>query len=304
MTLFWTVFVVLIVAVNILGCAWLLWWTAKRRGTDAGAPQTTGHVWDGDLTEYNKPLPRWWINLFWLTIVFALAYLAWYPGLGDFAGAGKWSSRGEHDADRAQADAKLAKRFAALADAPLETVATDPQALATGRRVFLHNCAMCHGSDARGGKGYPDLTDDNWQWGGSPEQVLATVLDGRQAQMPPLANALGSDTTVAAVAVYVQHLSGQPVSQAVAKPGREPFEGLCAACHGKEGTGNPAMGAPNLTDDYWLYGDKPADIEDAIRGGHSGQMPAHRALLGPVRAKLAAAYVWSLSQGTEPAGGH
>jgi cytochrome c oxidase cbb3-type subunit 3 len=298
----WSFFVIAIVAINIVGCAWLLWWTARRRGGDAGAPQTTGHVWDGDLTEYNKPLPRWWINLFWLTIAFSLAYLAWYPGLGHFAGTAKWSSRAEHDADRAKADALLAARFAALADQPLDAIAADPQAVATGRRVFLHNCAMCHGSDARGGKGYPDLTDDNWQWGGKPEDVLASVLDGRQAQMPALAGVLGSDTSVAAVTGYVQHLSGQPVSQAIAKPGRAPFEGLCAACHGKDGTGNAQIGAPNLADAYWLYGSTNADIEDAIRRGHAGQMPAHRALLGPVRARLAAAYVWSLSRTAEAGG--
>jgi cytochrome c oxidase cbb3-type subunit 3 len=169
--------------------------------------------------------------------------------------------------------------------------------------VFLHNCAMCHGSDARGGKGYPDLTDDNWQWGGSPERVLETVLEGRQAQMPPLANALGSESAVAATAAYVQSLSGQDVSQALAKPGRERFEGLCAACHGQDGRGNPLVGAPNLTDDYWLYGAGFENIRSAIEHGHSGQMPAHRALLGPMRARLAAAYVWSLSRRTEPAGG-
>ena len=299
----WSWYVIALVALNIVGAAWLLWWTGKRRAGDPPA-EATSHHWDGDLTEYNKPLPRWWINLFWLTIFFSLAYLAWYPGLGHFAGAGQWSSRAEHDADRARADQLLATRFAAVADQPLEAVAADPQALATGRRVFLHNCAMCHGSDARGGKGYPNLTDDNWQWGGKPEDVLASVLDGRQAQMPPLANVLGSETKIAAVTAYVRHLSGQPVSQAIAKPGREPFEGLCAGCHGKEGKGNPAMGAPDLSDDYWLYGDASGDIEDAIRRGHAGQMPAHRTLLGPVRARLAAAYVWSLSQGAaEPAGG-
>jgi cytochrome c oxidase cbb3-type subunit 3 len=299
----WSVFVIAIVAINIVGCAWLLWWTARRRGSEAGAPQTTGHVWDGDLTEYNKPLPRWWINLFWLTIVFGLAYLAWYPGLGNFAGKGQWSSRAEHDADRAQADKQLAARFAALSGQPLDAIARDAQAVDTGRRVFLHNCAMCHGSDARGGKGYPNLADDNWQWGGKPEDVLASVLDGRHAQMPALAGVLGSDTSITAVTGYVQQLSGQPVSQAVARPGREPFEALCGACHGKDGRGNPQIGAPNLTDDYWLYGSTPADIQDAIRRGHAGQMPAHRAILGPVRARLAAAYVWSLSRPAEAGGG-
>jgi cytochrome c oxidase cbb3-type subunit 3 len=303
MTAFWSVFVVVIVAINILGCAWLLWWTARRRGSDAGAPQTTGHVWDGDLTEYNKPLPRWWINLFWLTIVFALGYLAWFPGLGSFAGASGWSSRKQLEAEATQADRQLAKRFAGLAQRPLTELAADPQAVATGRRIFLNNCAMCHGSDARGGKGFPDLTDASWQWGGSPDQVLASVLDGRHAQMPPLAGALGSETIISATAVYVQGLSGQDVSQALAKPGRATFEGLCAACHGPAGKGDIKVGAPDLTDDYWLYGDSFDAIRNAIREGHGGQMPAHRAILGENRAKLAAAYVYSLSHGPETAGG-
>jgi cytochrome c oxidase cbb3-type subunit 3 len=260
-------------------------------------------VWDGDLTEYNKPLPRWWINLFWLTIVFALAYLAWYPGLGSFAGAGGWSSRQQLAAESAQADRLLATRFAGLAQRPLAELAHDPQAVATGRRLFLNNCAMCHGSDARGGKGFPDLTDDIWQWGGTPDQVLASVLDGRQAQMPPLGNALGSESVIAATAVYVQGLSGQTVSQALAKPGQATFEGLCAACHGPKGKGNIAVGAPDLTDHYWLYGDSFEAIRTAIREGHAGQMPAHRAILGENRARLAAAYVYSLSHGAEAGGG-
>jgi cytochrome c oxidase cbb3-type subunit 3 len=297
-TAFWSVFIVAIVALNLLGCAWLLWWTARRRGTDAKA--TTGHVWDGDLTEYNKPLPRWWINLFWLTIVFAIGYLAWFPGLGSFRGAGAWSSRAQHAADSAAAEKQLAAAFAGLDAKPLAQVATDPHALATGRRVFLDHCAMCHGSDAHGARGFPNLTDAAWQWGGKEEQILASVLDGRQAQMPALGNVVGDDTAVTAVAVYVQGLSGAEVSQAVAHPGKATFETICAACHGKDGTGNTDLGAPNLADDAWLYGPRLDDIRAAIREGHNGRMPAHRELLGPTRAKLAAAYVYSLSH---PAGG-
>jgi cytochrome c oxidase cbb3-type subunit 3 len=297
----WSIWIILIVAINIGGSAWLLWWTAKRRPGDPPA-DATSHHWDGDLTEYNKPLPMWWINLFWLTIVFALAYLAWFPGLGNFAGAGGWSSRKQLALETAQADKVLAASFTGLAGTPLETLAGDAHATATGKRIFLANCAMCHGSDARGGKGFPDLTDDSWQWGGAPNQVLATVLDGRHAQMPPLAAALGSESTITATAVYVQGLSGQPVSQALAKPGRATFDGLCAACHGPAGKGNPQLGAPDLTDDYWLYGDSFDAITDAIRNGHGGQMPAHRAILGENRAKLVAAYVYSLSHGAGAAG--
>jgi cytochrome c oxidase cbb3-type subunit 3 len=298
----WSWFVIAIVASNLVGCAWLLWWTARRRGTDAKA--TTGHVWDGDLTEYNKPLPRWWINLFWLTIVFAIAYVAWYPGLGNFAGAGKWTSRGQLAAETAHAEKQLAAAFAGLDGKPLAAVAADPHAIATGRRVFLDHCAMCHGSDARGGKGFPNLTDASWQWGGSEEQILASILDGRDAQMPPLGNVVGSETAITAVAVYVQGLSGAEVSQAVARPGAATYAAVCAGCHGAEGKGNIAIGAPDLSDDAWLYGPRLDDIRAAIRDGHAGRMPAHRTLLGPTRAKLAAAYVYSLSHGAPAAGAH
>jgi cytochrome c oxidase cbb3-type subunit 3 len=302
MTTGWSLFVVAIVALNLVGCAWLLWWTAKRRGGDAGAPETTGHVWDGDLTEYNKPLPRWWINLFWLTIAFAIAYLAWYPGLGSYAGASGWSSQGELKADAAQAEAALAQRYAGIEGKSLDAIAMDPQALATGQRIFVHNCAMCHGSDARGGRGFPNLTDDSWQWGGDPETILASVLDGRTAQMPALGNALGSGEAINATANYVQSLSNPAVSQALARPGKATFEGICAACHGPAGKGNPQIGAPDLTDEVWLYGDRFEDIRSAIELGHNGQMPAQRHLLGPTRARLAAAYVWSLSHPATDAG--
>jgi cytochrome c oxidase cbb3-type subunit 3 len=296
----WSAFVVAIVALNLLGCAWLLWWTARRRGTDAKA--TTGHVWDGDLTEYNRPLPRWWINLFWLTIAFAVAYLAWFPGLGSFRGAGAWSSRAQHAADDAAAEKQLAAAFAGLDARPLAAIATDPHALATGRRVFLDHCAMCHGSDARGAKGFPDLTDEAWQWGGGEDRILETILDGREAQMPALGAVVGDDTAITAVAVYVQSVSGAEVSQAVAHPGKATFESICAACHGKDGTGNPAIGAPDLADAAWLYGPRLDDIRAAVREGHAGRMPAHRALLGPTRARLAAAYVHSLSHPPGAAG--
>jgi cytochrome c oxidase cbb3-type subunit 3 len=202
----------------------------------------------------------------------------------------------------AQASAALAHRFAGVGALPLAAIAADARARTTGQRIFVHNCAMCHGSDARGGKGFPDLTDHAWQWGGSQEQVLASILDGRHAAMPPLEQVVGSDTQIAATAAYVRSLSDPSVSQAVARPGKATFDGLCAACHGANGHGNPAIGAPDLTDDAWLYGDTYADIEAAVRHGHDGQMPAHRALLGPTRARLAAAYVWSLSHPQEPGG--
>jgi cytochrome c oxidase cbb3-type subunit 3 len=294
----WSWFVVALVALNIVGCVWLLIATSRRRAGDAPAEQT-GHVWDEDLTEYNKPLPRWWINLFYITIVFTLGYLVWYPGAGNFAGVGKWTSDNEHAAQKAAGDARLAVAFKPYEGKPLDELAGDPKALALGRSVFANNCAQCHGAAAQGAVGYPNLTDRIWHWGGSPEQVLQTVLDGRQAAMPgwaPTLLAMGGPGGVEDVASYVQSLAATPgVDAAAAARGKVLFTTICAACHGPDAKGNVLMGAPDLTDDYWLYGKSRESILQAINGGRNGQMPAHRQLLGETRARLAAAYVWSLS---------
>ena len=294
MTLGWSLYIDALVVLNIGGAAWLLWWTGRRRPGDPSA-DSTGHHWDGDLTEYNKPMPRWWINLFYLTIVFGIGYLVWYPGFGAFAGTGGWSSRGQLALEQAAAEKKLATSFAGIENQPIDVIARDPKAVDTGRRIFANSCAMCHGSDARGGKGFPNLTDDNWQWGGTPDDILATIQNGRQAAMPPFAAALGSEATITATAVYVQSLSGQPVDATLARAGQQTFAGICAACHGPDGKGNPAIGSANLTDDYWLYGSGVDAIRAAIHQGHNGQMPAHRELLGETRTRLVGAYVWSLS---------
>ena len=294
MTQNWSIYVIFIVALNIVGATWLLWWTGRRRPGDPPA-DATSHHWDGDLTEYNKPMPRWWINLFYLTIVFGIGYLVWYPGLGAFAGTSRWSSRGQLAAEQSAAEKTLEERFAGIDSTSIDVIARDPNAVLTGRRIFANNCAMCHGSDARGGKGFPNLTDDRWQWGGQPSDILATIQNGRQAAMPPFAAALGSEANVTATAVYVQSLSGQTVDPLLANEGKQIFSGICAACHGTEGKGNPAIGSADLTDDYWLYSNSLDDIRRAIHEGHNGQMPAHKELLGETRTRLVAAYVYSLS---------
>jgi cytochrome c oxidase cbb3-type subunit 3 len=296
----WSIWVIAIVAINIFGSAWLLWWTAKRRPGDP-PPEATSHHWDGDLTEYNKPLPMWWINLFWITIVFAIVYLIWFPGLGNLPGRGGWSSAQELKAEQKAAEARLNQAFAAYVAQPIDVIARDPKAVATGQRIFANTCAMCHGSDARGAKGYPNLTDQHWQWGSKPDDVLATILDGRQAAMPPFATALGDASTVTATAVHVQKLGGMQVDAQLDRIGKASFSGICAACHGPEGKGNPAIGSADLTDDYWLYGNRVEDIVAAIEKGHDGHMPAHRQILGETRARLVGAYVWSLSH--PPSGG-
>lgn len=296
MTTGWSLYVIILVVLNIAGCAWLLWWTSKRRGDEArNNAETTGHVWDGDLTEYNKPLPRWWIILFWLTIVFSIGYLAWYPGMGNFAGTSGWTSAGEHDADKADADARLAEAYGRFDAMPIDEIAQDGEALAFGGRLFQNHCAQCHGADARGAKGFPNLTDGDWLWGGSPDQILATILQGRQAAMPPLAAAIGGDVGVTEVATYVQSLAGIKADPALAEAGKAKFAGVCAACHGAEGKGNPILGAPNLTDDTWLYGSDFATISEGIRNGRNGMMPAHGPIIGETRSRLVGAYVWSIS---------
>jgi cytochrome c oxidase cbb3-type subunit 3 len=295
----WSWFVIVMIAVNIGGCAWLLWWTARRRPGDP-APTDTSHVWDGNITEYNKPLPRWWINLFYLTIVFGIGYLFWFGGLGKYAGYSQWSSRGEHARDKAAADAQLDETFARFKNQPIDVLARDPQALVLGRSIFGNTCAGCHGSSAQGAIGYPNLSDDIWHWGGTPDRVLQTVLDGRDGVMPPWGKVLtgmGGDNAVEYVAAYVRTLShpDELSRDFLAAQGKPLYDNICVACHGIDGKGNQQMGAPDLTDRYWLYGDSSEAIAKSIRDGRHGVMPSHRVLLGDTRARLVAAYVWSLS---------
>ena len=290
----WSMYVIALVVLNIVGCVWLIWWTARRRPGDPGATDTS-HVWDGDLTEYNKPMPRWWINLFYLTIVFTIGYLAWYPGFGAFAGSSGWTSAKEHDADKAAEDKKLAATFAPYADKPIDAIAQDPKALKLGKAIFSNTCATCHGSSAQGAIGYPNLTDDIWHWGGSPEQILETVLNGRQAAMPAWESALGGPQGVTEVAVYLQSMRGEKVDSSLANAGKSRYDTICVSCHGADGKGMQALGSPDLTDDYWLYGDDARAIETSIALGRNGAMPAHAPIIGDTRARLVAAYVWSLS---------
>jgi cytochrome c oxidase cbb3-type subunit 3 len=308
----WSWYVIALVALNIGGCAWLLWWTARRRPGDP-KPEETSHVWDGNITEYNKPLPRWWINGFYLTIIFGIGYLAWYPGLGNFAGASGWTSAKAHDADKARHDRLLEETFGMYADQPFPALAADPTAMELGRSIFANTCAACHGSSAQGAAGYPNLTDATWNWGGEPDQILQSVLDGRQGIMPPLGNVLegiGGDVAVTQAATYVRALRSEDIeatlrSDYMAARGKKYFDSLCVACHGPDGQGNPELGAPNLTVRNTLYPNTLDSIRTTILEGRHGVMPAHRELLGETRGRLVAAYVWSLSNSgpTDPPAG-
>lgn len=297
----WSWYVNVLVISNIVGCAFLLWWTSKGAKGVTGHDNTS-HIWDGDITEFDKPLPRWWINLFYLTIVFSIGYLIWYPGMGSFKGVSNWTSAAEHAAEKQASDARLATLFQPYEGKPIDELARDAQAVELGRAIFGNNCATCHGATGQGAIGYPNLTDTIWHWGGTPADVLQTVLKGRQAQMPAWGDTLasmGGTTAVEDTVTYVLSLTDpslQATNGDAITRGTRLYANVCAACHGPEATGNQALGAPDLTDDYWLYGRSRAAIREAIEKGRNGVMPAQEGLLGETRARLAAAYVWTLSQ--------
>jgi cytochrome c oxidase cbb3-type subunit 3 len=294
---FWDGYIALITVLSIAGCAILLWSQSKHRvrlDADGRQQETTGHVWDGDLTELNTPMPRWWMWLFYLTIVFAVGYLVMYPGLGSYAGKLGWHSAGQYKAELQKADQDFGPLFTRYAGQDIKAVASDPQARAIGERLFMNYCAQCHGSDARGNKGYPNLTDDDWLHGGAPDTIKATIMAGRVGQMPPMGAVLGSDKDIESVAHYVMNLSGAPADPIRVVFGKPKFA-ACAACHGADGKGNQMLGAPNLSDKVWLYGGSAETVMETIRKGRTNTMPAFGEFLGEARVHVLAAYVWSLS---------
>ena len=297
---FWSVFVTAVTLGGIVACGLLLW-MAGRKKVMATADNTTGHVWDEDLVEMNNPLPRWWVWLFVITIVFGLAYLAAYPGLGTFAGKLGWTQLGEYQAEMDKARAELAPLYARFADMKPEEMARDPQAHAIGERLFMNNCAQCHGSDARGSKGFPNLADADWLHGGAPEKIRETIAQGRIGVMPPMAAAVGSPEDVRNLSHYVLSLSKSPHDSLRASLGKSKFA-ACAACHGMDGKGDQALGAPNLTDDVWLHGWGEAAITAMINNGKTNQMPAQAEKLTEAQINVLASYVGSRSNsGATPA---
>ena len=292
------VIVAIVVLANVVGGLVLIWWTSRGAGHIA-AKQTT-HVWDDDLTEYNNPLPRWWLWLFVLTIVFGLIYLILYPGLGNFPGIKHWTEVSQYQREDAAARARFEQRFASFKGKSLRELSHDPQAMSTARNLFALNCSTCHGSDARGAKGFPNLTDQDWLWGGSEENVYQTIAHGRDGMMPAWGPVLGRDG-VERVLAYVLTLSGRHSKEVDASPdriaaGKAQFATLCTGCHGADGRGNTAIGAPNLTDNIWLDGGSVKDIRETITNGRTNHMPAHLERLGETEVRLLAAYVLSLSQ--------
>lgn len=290
---FWSYYIAAIALVGIVWCVWLLF--SQRKITKvAGATEDTGHVWDGDLRELNNPLPRWWMWMFLLACIFGLVYLVLYPGLGSYAGVLKTSSRVELEVHRKAAEQLQSEIYGKYMQMDVKQVAADPAAREIGQRLFLNYCAQCHGSDARGSRGFPNLTDNDWLYGGEPDTITQTITKGRNGVMPSFASTI--DGKLAGdVAQYARSLSGLSYDPIRASRGESTFKSTCAACHGSTGKGNQALGAPNLSDRVWLYGSSEANIVDAILKGHNNHMPAHEEILTPERIRMLTAYVWGLS---------
>jgi cytochrome c oxidase cbb3-type subunit 3 len=296
MTTFWAWFVAVGTIGFIIWAAWLILWSAKQGPQGKEDSELVGHKWDGDLEEWNNPTPRWWLYLYFITIIFGIGYLILFPGLGVFDGVRGWSQEGQYEKEMREAAERYEPIYAEFAAMDFETRAADPEAQKLGASLYASYCTTCHGSDARGAVGFPNLADADWQWGSSEDAIYASIYSGRQAVMTPWAQILGSDEAVENMVSYVRSLSGLEEAGESAASAQTQFTTFCAACHMPTGTGNPILGAPNLTDDAWLYGSSRETIRETIEQGRQGQMPAHGALLGENRTKILAAYVYSLSQ--------
>lgn len=301
MTTFWSVYISLLTLGTIVALIWLIYATRKGQRKDT-TEETLGHAFDG-IEEYDNPLPRWWFMLFVFTIIFALGYLVLYPGLGKFKGVlpgyeEGWTGVNQWEKEMAKADELYGPLYAKFAAMPVEEVAKDEQALKMGGRLFASNCSVCHGSDAKGAYGFPNLTDHDWLWGGEPETIKATILGGRQAAMPAWLDVIGEEG-IRNVTGYVRTLSGLKNPEGMQidlEQGQKIFATNCVACHGTAGNGTPALGAPNLTDKTWLYGSSFGQVQQTLRYGRNGRMPAQEQILGEDKVHLLAAYVYSLSQ--------
>ena len=291
----WSNYIALVSLVGIVWCIWLLFSQRKAKvlHTADGAVADTGHVWDGDLRELNNPLPRWWMWMFLLSCIFALVYLVLYPGLGSYPGILGYSTDGALMSSMTNANNELKPVYAKYVKMDIEQVAADPKAREMGQRLFLNSCAQCHGSDAGGSKGFPNLTDDDWLYGGSPENIRTTIVNGRGGVMPPFPQL--DDKQIADVTNYVRSLSRLPADDLKVARGAEVFKANCIACHGADGKGNIVLGAPNLADKTWLYGSSEAVVIETLTKGRMAMMPAQDKVLSSEKIHLLTAYVWGLS---------
>ncbi len=291
MTLGWTLFVLILLVGNLTVVSLLILWFTRMKATEG---DTTGHVWDGDVVEGNNPMPRWWLGLFWLTIIWGIVFFVLYPSLGSWSLTG-WSQIGQYDEEVAAAEEIYGEIFAGFGATPVAELSGDPAALSAGRNLFVNNCATCHGTDGRGARGYPNLADDEWQWGSAPEQIVASITNGRTGVMPPFGQSF-DDETIDLLVDYVQSLAGRDIDAERVATAETQYRSFCSACHGPAGEGNAILGAPSLTNETWLYGGGPGVIREVIVDGRMGEMPAQEPLLGADRVHVLAAYVLSLSE--------
>ncbi|MDM8561085.1 cytochrome-c oxidase, cbb3-type subunit III [Candidatus Parabeggiatoa sp. HSG14] len=296
MSQFWDWFITISTVLGILACFALIILLNRGSAKPDGEVKTMGHVWDGTLEEYNNPLPKWWLNLFYITLVFSIVYLILYPGLGSFKGVLGWSEVAEYEAEMAAADKQYGPLFEKYKNQPIVVLAKDSAATQLGRSLYMTYCTTCHGSDARGIPGFPNLRDKDWLYGGSPEAIEMTISKGRGGMMPnAVANGLKTEADINSVTQYLLGLSGSQHDSAAAIEGEKHFKRICFVCHGMGGTGMQALGAPNLTDNIWLYGGSEAKIRETLTLGRKGKMPAHGEFLGEAKVHLLATYIYSLS---------
>jgi cytochrome c oxidase cbb3-type subunit 3 len=292
MASFWSYWIIILTTVTIVGISWILF--ANRKREQQSTEKTTGHIYDG-IEELDNPLPAWWFYMFVITIVWGIGYLIVYPGMGNYAGAIGWTQVGQYDKEVAAAEEKyrdMRDRYLAL---PVEEIALDPAVRKMGMRLFANNCAQCHGADAGGAYGFPNLRDDDWIYGGDAATIKATLVNGRQAVMPAWGSVIG-DEGIADVTQYVLSLNGRDVDPAKAEAGKTVFQTYCVACHGADGTGNPALGAPNLTNGVWLYGGSAEQISQTLHAGRNGMMPAFKDTLSEDKIHILTAYVYGLNK--------
>jgi cytochrome c oxidase cbb3-type subunit III len=291
---FWSWFVGILSILSIVG---LLFFTIKvgaKKLMSGEEAKSMGHVWDEDLYELNNPAPRWWYSLFIFTMFWGLLYLFLYPGLGSFAGYLGWSQIGQYEQEIADANEKYGPIYERFLNEDLKSLATNEEALTVGKRLFSTYCTTCHGSDARGARGFPNLRDKDWLYGGDPETIKTSITQGRQGAMPPW-GALINDKEIQDINEYIRTLGGLSADATLAAAGQKTYTQYCVVCHGVEGKGNPQLGSPNLADDIWLYGGSSKKIVESIKNGRSGNMPPHRDFLGEAKVHILAAYVYSLS---------
>lgn len=293
MSIGWTWFVLITTAASLAACFWLIVWTNRQRASEAELSESESHVWDEDIRELNNPLPMWWLWLFVLTLVWGIGYFVMYPSFGNYDGLLGWSQEAQYEAEVAAAEAEYGPIFAKYGSMAAEELVNDPKAMSIGASLYANYCSQCHGANALGATGFPNLTDDVWNWGGSPQQIETTLNNGRIGVMPALSSVFPTEQALNQMVEYVRNM---PDGMDSSSPAHTTYMQLCVGCHGPGGQGMQVLGAPSLVDDVWLYGSSENAVRKSIAEGRNGVMPAHLDMLGPDRIRILSAYVYSLSR--------